>query len=967
MHDPAEGPVEAEARFAVLGPLEVTVGGRPVHVGGPRAQATLAALLLADERIVPIDRLVDQVWGEDPPSSGRNQVMIAVSALRKALRNAGADPGLIETAESGYRLRAPAVDTRTVEANLARAREAEPAQAAALLRETSRLWRGQVLAGMDSPALRAAAVRWEELRLTVLEDWAELELELGRHRSLVGELGVFVAEHPLRERPRGQLMLALHRSGRQAEALEVYERGRAVLVDELGLEPGPALRAVRDAILRDEPSARRPEHRVRPAQLPPAVSAFSGRRRELALLDSLLDPPDNQHELPICVVYGVSGVGKTGLVVSWAHRMADRFPDGQLFVNLRGHDRDAPPLPPEAALAGFLRALGVPGERIPASVDERTALFRSEVAGRRMLIVLDNAASAAQVRPLLPGTAGCRVVITSLTQLTGLIAHHGARSIGLDVLTREEAVELLGRLAGAERVRAEQEAAHRLGELCDGLPLALRIVGARMMSRSSWTLAGLAGRLESERGRLDELRQEELEVRGSFALSYRNLPATAKLVFRRLGLLDLPGGFAPWVVAALAEVPLPVAEELCEQLVDRQLAQPLGDDAAGRPRYGFHDLIRLFSRERADAEEDAASRTAAVVRVASCLLGLIEQNRLREGRRPNGMIVLGDSPRLPLDAETVDRLLGGRPGWTEAERQNIVAVVDRCAALGQAGLAWELASMSVFLLERRAHYDDWRTMSETALAACHQAGDRLGTAAMELSLGSLYVHLRDLRAAAGPLARAAGQFEALGHPHGLGLALRYRASVDEARGDLRASYAAATRALTLLREVGDASAQALALMHISFVHLQADRPEQARLALTEAASVIDPAERRLRANILKRLAEVCLAQGRHEDARLACEEALLLVREIDDRLGEAFVQLALGECLKRTGDAVAAGTALAGALACARDLRDPLLEGRVLCAQERHGEAADLFADLGAWTWHAKAVAAMSGSRSPAE
>ncbi|NUR88009.1 MAG: tetratricopeptide repeat protein, partial [Nonomuraea sp.] len=826
-----------------------------------------------------------------------------------------------------------------------------------LLREASRLWRGQVLAGLDSPPLRAAAVRWEELRLTLLEDWAELELELGRHRSLVGELGVFVAEHPLRERPRGQLMLALHRSGRQAEALDVYERGRAILVDELGLEPGPALREIRDAILRDDQPARPPRQRTRLAQLPPAVSAFTGRRRELDLLDSMLDRPDDRHELPICVVYGVSGVGKTGLVVSWAHRVADRFPDGQLFVNLRGHGREAP-LAPEAALAGFLRALGVPGERIPPGVDERSALFRSEVAGRRLLIVLDNAASAAQVRPLLPGTAPCCVVITSLTQLGGLIAQHGACSVGLDVLTREEAVELLSRMAGAERVLAERDAAYRLGELCDGLPLALRIVGARMVSRSSWTLSGLAGRLESECGRLDELRQEELEVRRSFALSYRSLPATAKLAFRRLGLLDLPGGFAAWVVAALADVSLPVAEELCEQLVDRQLAQPLGVDAAGQHRYGFHDLIRLFARERADAEEDGAARTAAVTRTASCLLGLIEQNRRRVGREPNGMIVLGDSPRLPLDAAALDRLLCDQPTWTEAERQNTVAIVGQCAALGQAGLAWELAAMPVFMLERRAHYDDWRTMAEAALAACRQAGDRLGAAAMQLSLGSMYVHLRDLRAAPGPLGLAIDGFEALGHAHGLGLALRYQASLQEATGEFDACHATATRALTLLREVGDGSAQALALILLALTHCRANRLEESRIALVEAASVVGFAERRLRAHILKQLAEVCTAQDRFQDARLACAEALQLVREIDDRLGEAFVQLALGQSLQRSGDVVAAEKALADALAGARELRDPLLEGRTLLALGRHTEAASVFADLGAWTWHAKAVAA---------
>ncbi|MBF8184550.1 winged helix-turn-helix domain-containing protein [Nonomuraea sp. K274] len=628
----ARAGMRSETWFGILGPLIVTVGGRPVHLGGPRARAALAALLLADGQIVPIERLIDQIWEDEPPASGRNQVMIAVSTLRKAFRTAGGDPDLIETVACGYRIRTADLDAHQAEVNLAQARQAPLAWKAALLRETLGLWRGQVLAGISTRPLRAVASRWEELRLSVLEDWAEAELDLGRHRELVGVLGVSVAEHPLRERIRAQLMLALHRSGRQAEALEVYDQGRAVLVEELGLEPGHVLRDMHAAILRDEPGVRwagagaRPARAaggesgtwqagsgVRPAQLPPAVSAFTGRRRELGALDTLLDRQDGSGELPLCVVYGMAGVGKTGLAVSWAHRVADRFPDGQLFADLRGHARHAPPLRPEAVLARFLRALGLPERSIPAGLDERTALFRSLLEGRRALIVLDDAASAAQVRPLLAGSDSCCVVITSRSPLGGLVAQDGARCVGLDVLSPQEAEELLGRMVGAERMARERPAARELGELCDRLPLALRIAAAKLMARSDWTVSGMAARLESEQGRLDELRHAELEVRGSFELSYRALPQAAKVAFRRLGLLDPPGGFAAWTVAALAEVPLPIAEKLCEHLVDAQLARPLDQDATGCPRYGFHDLVRLFSKERAHVEEALDSRTAAVV------------------------------------------------------------------------------------------------------------------------------------------------------------------------------------------------------------------------------------------------------------------------------------------------------------------------------------------------------------------
>lgn len=640
------GTMDSEVWFGILGPLVTTVGGRSVHPGGPRAQATLAALLLADGQIVPMERLIDQVWGTEPPASGRNQVMIAVSVLRKALRTAGGDPDLIETVASGYRIRTVDLDAHQAELCLEQARQSPLAVKAALLRETLGLWRGQVLAGINSQPLRAVADRWEELRLSVLEDWAEAELELGRHRELVGVLGVSVAEHPLRERTRAQLMLALHRSGRQVEALEVYDRGRSVLVEELGLEPGQVLRDMHAAILRDEPDVRwsgaearlvtassdESCPRVRPAQLPPAVSAFTGRRGELSALDELLDRRDGGRELPLCVVYGMAGVGKTGLAVSWAHRVAGRFPDGHLFADLRGHDRHAPPLPPEAVLARFLRALGMPEKGIPAGLDERTALFRSLLEGRRVLIVLDDAASATQVRPLLAGSASCCVIVTSRSPLGGLVAQDGARCVGLDVLDPQEAEELLGLMVGAERTAGERGAVRKVGELCDRLPLALRIAAAKLMSRSDWTFSGILTRLESEQGRLDELRHAELEVRGSFAQSYGDLPQAPKLAFRRLGLLDLPDGFAPWTVAALAEVPLPIAEKLCEYLVDAQLARPLGWDTAGAARYRLHDLVRLFSRERADEEETPDSRSAAVARATNCLPALVEQAGRREGR-----------------------------------------------------------------------------------------------------------------------------------------------------------------------------------------------------------------------------------------------------------------------------------------------------------------------------------------------
>lgn len=946
-------------RFSILGPLEVAVDGRPVHMGGPKVQTVLAALLLADQRVVTVDRLVDHVWGDDPPASARNLVQTAVWHLRQALLQAGGDAGLIETAGPGYRLRAEHLDSRQAEVNLDLARQAEPDRAVTLLRETLALWRGPVLPGIESPALRAAASPWEELRLKVMEDWAELELELGRHRELVGELGAFVADHPLRERARGQLMLALFRSGRQAESLQIYEHGRAVLDRELGLEPGQALREVRDAILRDEPAVRR-RAAASPAQLPPLVSAFTGRGRELDALDALLDHEEGARELPLCVVHGFAGVGKTGLAVTWAHRVAGRFPNGQLFANLRGHDRQASPLRPEAVLARFLRALGVPGERIPAGLDERTALFRSMLEGRRVLILLDNAASAAQVRPLLPGAAPSCVVVTSRSRLSGLVVQEGARSIGLDLLTAEEAEEMLARVVGDARLSRERAAARRLVQLCDRLPLALRIAAAKLISRGSWTVAGMADRLQSERGRLDELHQDEIEVRGSFTLSYRDLPQVAKLAFRRLGLLDLPGGFAAWTVAALVDVPLPEAEELCEQLVDAQLAQPLGSDVAGQSRYGFHDLIRLFSRERAHAEEDQDTRAAVIVRAMSCLLFLVEQARQREGRGPGELTLRGGAPRWQPVSAAVDPLPGDHIAWMDAERSTIVAAVEQCAMLGLTEMAWELTAMAVFSFEQRAAYDDWLTAAGTTLRACQAGGNRRGAAAMEFALGMRLVHMRRLCEAAEPLGRAIAEFESIGDKHGLGLALRYRASLRQSQGQAEECLADLDRALILLREVGDRLGQAMALLIIGQLQIQESRLDEAQDAILEAAALIPAADRTMRAGALKRLADVFLAQGRYAEARTACEEALELVRAVDDQVGEAFVQLALSKCLTREGDTAAGDAVLSSALKTAREMNDPLLEGRVLLAMGQYGEASDVFARVGAHAWHAKAIAELA-------
>ncbi|MFE3448185.1 BTAD domain-containing putative transcriptional regulator [Nonomuraea sp. NPDC059194] len=493
----------AEVQFRILGPLEVLVGGLPVHVGGPKPQAALAALLLGLGRVVSVDRLVDVVWGEEPPDSARSQVAIAISRLRRVLREAGADPHVIETVGAGYRVR-PAVPLDAAEAKrgIDAAREAAAAgrrrEAVLGMRGALALWRGPTLVGM-SRRVQGVGL-WDELRLAVTEECVELELGLGGHGELVASVAAFVSEHPLRERSRAQLMLALYRTGRRAEALETYRQGRDLLDVELGLEPGPELRWMERAVLADDPALLlgapdlgapgldAPDLGVPglgvpaecPAELPRgAASGFVGRAAELRYVHKLAG-----EDLPIAAISGRAGVGKSALAVEAARRLAGRFGDGQLYVDLRGST--SAPLEPGEVLGRFLRSLGRPD--VPAEVDEAAGRFRSLTARRRILVLLDDAAGAAQVLPLLPAGAGCMVVVTSRRPLTLL---DGAAHVRLEPMAEDEAISLLESAVGDSRAAAEPAVARELVRRCGGLPLAVRLVAARAADHPRWPLSRL--------------------------------------------------------------------------------------------------------------------------------------------------------------------------------------------------------------------------------------------------------------------------------------------------------------------------------------------------------------------------------------------------------------------------------------------------------------------------------------------
>ncbi|MDF5758951.1 BTAD domain-containing putative transcriptional regulator [Spongiactinospora sp. TRM90649] len=952
----------------ILGPLDAVFDERPVRLGGLKQRALLAALALAAGREVPIERLAEAVWGHRPPGSVRAQVAIHVHGLRKTFKAAGCDTEVIVTGDGGYRLRTDGVrlDVREAERQAGEARAAVEAGrtecAAVALGHVLAMWRGPVLTEFDTDAISAAAHRLEDMKLCVAEEWADLELARGRHREVIGRLAGLVGDQPLREGLRERLMTALFRAGRQADALEVYQRGRQVLLDELGMEPGAALRAVHQAILRGSPPPGRERPRTpRPAQLPPAVSAFVGRGPELRALDALagLDGSGPRTGL----ISGVAGVGKTSLALHWAHRVAGRFPDGQLYADLHGYDASGEAAAPAAVLERFLRALGIPGPELPSSEPDRAALLRATLAGRRVLVVLDNAASAAQVLPLLPDSPGCCVIVTSRRRLTGLQVK---ATLPLTVLTERESADLLGRVAGDRRISGEQAAAVRLAVLCDGLPLALRITAARLAMHPRWSLAELADRLADERSRLDQLSRNGVEVRGSIELSYRELSPRSALAFRRLGLLDAPGGFAPWLVAALLDTTLGEAQELLEQLVAAQLLQPLGPDGTGRPRYRFHDLIRLFARERAAAAEPEDTRLAVLTRAFGCLLGLAERARNARFSDHYPPVPHSDAPRW-LPADRADALPADPLAWLESERQNLIAAVGQCADLGLVSMSWSLVATFVHLFETRACYDDWNTVATRALAACRAAGDLTGTATMLYSLGAMNLTRRRLGQAAEPMSAALCLFERLGDEGAQALVLRHLGTIHVMTGRQERGKRELERALTLFGKVGNHTALGHGLGFLSHVHMLEGRLETAELLL-ERGLAVSHGVRPTQAQLLKRLAEVYHRQGRTTEAIAVAERALEITVELDDLVGQAYVLHALGEARHAQGDRAEADVVLRRALHLARSIGDRLVEGRVLLAlgivRAEQGtafveQAAEIFASIGAVGWKEEALKAL--------
>jgi len=933
--------------FGLLGPVAVWADGRPVDAGHARQRAVLAVLLLDLGRAVPLEMLIDRVWGDDPPRSVRNVVYGYVARLKALIATAQDADGpkanvSLSRHPGGYLLRAAPdqVDLSRFRRLVAEASAARDDQRAGVaLSEAAGLWRGPALAGLDSPWLNAMQATLELERAGAAADLTDIRLRRGEHGALAGELATqAAAAAPTDERLIGQLMLALYRCGRQAEALRWFERTRQYLAGELGADPGPELRALHEQILRADPALAVPRTGARaaapvPRELPADVPAFTGRAAELAELDRLLgSPPATAGPGParaggtqagqgrpsaavISAVSGTAGVGKTALAIHWAHRAAGRFPDGQLHVNLRGYD-PAGPLTAADALAGFLRALDVPGQDIPPGEDQRAARYRSLLAGQQMLIVLDNASSVEQVRPLLPGTPGCAVLVTSRDALAGLVARDGAARLDLDLLPLQEAVALLSELIG-DHARADPAAAE-LARQCARLPLALRVAAELAAARPAVPLADLVADLAGQQRRLDLLDaagDPRTAVRAVFSWSYQQLSAETARIFRLLGLHPGPDIAVP-AAASLAALAEADARRLLGELARAHL---IAEHAPGR--YAFHDLLRAYAAEQAQHTDTAAERHEAIARVLDHYLHTAARaaRLLIPSKEP---VVLAPPRPGAAAGQPADR--SQAMAWFEAEHQVLLAAVTLAAGSGFDSHAWQLPWAMTDFLRARGHWQQWAAAQRTALAAATRLGDTGAQALSGRLLADACTNLGDHDQARGHYASSLTLYQRLGNRRGqakihqgLGFAAQRRGRYADALGH-------SEQALRLYQAISDKAGQAEALNAVGWYHGLLGDYQQARAFCRQALSLsAETGNRRLEGLAWDSLGYAEHNQGNLAEAAACYQRGLSLLRESGDRFNEAEVLTRLGDTRQAASELVQAREAWQQALAILEDLQHP--------------------------------------------
>jgi DNA-binding SARP family transcriptional activator/tetratricopeptide (TPR) repeat protein len=932
-----------EAEFGLLGPLLVRHAGVVTAIPSGKQRAVLAALLLSANRAVSVEGLTEALWGGGPPASARVTLQNYVKRLRQALGSVGDTP--ITTVPNGYLIRVGAdeLDVSRFEAAQVRARQAARQGcwdvAAAELRGALSLWRGEPLADVPSELLTLREVpRLAEMRLQATEGLVHADLQLGRHAEVIAELWALTGAHPLRERLHALLMLALYRDGQQAEALSAYQRARRALIEELGTEPGPELRHLEQQVLTADPAlaapaaagqhgvaggaAAEPGQRVAtavPRQLPAPVPQFAGRARELDALTALLYQPDAtaQATVVISAIGGTAGVGKTALAVHWAHRVAGRFGDGQLYVNLRGFDPSGTPAAPEGAIRGFLGALGVPPGQIPPGPEAQAGLYRSLLADKRMLIVLDNARDEQQVRPLLPAGPGSLVLVTSRSQLGGLAAANGARLICLDVLTHGEAVQMLAARVGAARAAAEPAAVDQIARLCAHLPLALAVAAARAAARPGFPLAALAAELADAAGRLDALDAGDpgSSVRAVFSWSYRQLTPDAARMFRMLGIHPGPDIGVP-AAASLAATSEAEARRLLGGLARAHL---IAEHVPGR--YAFHDLLRAYAAEQACQTDSDAGRCEAIGRVldhylhtAACAARL-----LNPAIEPVVLV-----PPRPGAASW--RPAGRRQAlaWFEAERQVLPFAVALAAGSGFDRHAWQLPWATADFLQARGHYQERAATQRIALAAATRLGDTGGQALSRRVLANACTNLGDYDQALGHYASSLALYQRLGNRLGQAKVHLSLGALAERRGRYADALGHAEQALRLTRDIGDQANEAIALNSVGWYHCHLGDYQQARVFCRQALTLSAQAgHRRLEDNVWDSLGYAEHHLGNLAKAAACYQRALSLSREIGNPVDEAQALTHLGDTCHAAGELPQAREAWHQALAILEDLQHP--------------------------------------------
>jgi DNA-binding SARP family transcriptional activator/tetratricopeptide (TPR) repeat protein len=904
----------------LLGSVDVVLAGKPRLVSGVRRKAVLAALALEPGEVVSTDRLIHIVWGDTPPATAGNTLQSHISRLRRVLGERaailGRPPGYV------LNIAEEATDVQAAQRLVRQGTQAaDPRQREARLTAAVDLWRDRALVDLTELTwFREHARRLEDLLLHAKQELIEVRMALGQHSQLIPELEGLRRQSPLHERIHGLLILALYRASRQADALAAYQTLRRTLDEELGIEPSQALHELYTAVLRQDPCLDTPRVPApagpAPAQLPPAITVFTGRGGELAQLDDLLPGGSTRPgAATISAVSGTAGVGKTALVVHWARRVKETFPDGQLYVNLRGFDARGRVTSPAQAVRGFLDAFGVPPARIPSSLEAQTGLYRSLLAGRRVLVVLDNARDAEQVRPLLPGAPGCLALVTSRNRLTGLAAAEGARLLTVDLLATDQARELLASRLDAHRVTAEPAAVDAIADHCAGLPLALAIVAARAAAEPHLPLAALAAELAEAENRLDTLDcgDPATQVRAVLSWSYRTLSTDAARLFRLLGLHPGPDVALP-AVAALAGVPAargPLAELLRAHL--------LAEHAPGR--YTCHDLLRAYATELAHSQETGAGRRVATHRMLDHYLHTARAADVLLTPQPNPIPLPPSQPGAPPAALATDR---DALAWFTAEHRVLLNAVDQAATAGFDIHAWQLAANLTTFLDRQAHWRPLADAQSTALAAALREGDTAGQANAHRGLGLANDRLGRPEPARAHYRLALDLFGALDNHAGRARTHQHLARMWSGHGDFRQARVHAQRSLEHYRAVDDQAGQSAALNHLGWSCTRLGDHHQAlthcRQALTLALAIGDPNGE---AHIRDSLGRIHHHLGQHEQAVAAYQQAVDLFHRSGDRHSEATGLVDLGKAHDAAGDPGAARAAWTTALTIIDELGLP--------------------------------------------